>query len=174
MRYQLFLDLFSLIFPTNKNIIEFSQLRMDLKGQLSFTEPFSVHLKDLLPFFVSILEVNGTSGFLQGNSRLFPLGKIKLNLQNKLRILQFSKVFQQRLITVMISWIKRLEMLKSKPSITLVLLVLNKLKIKPLLSEKEMKMSHLELFPCQICSSYSKNRVDHQNLKEDQRCKRKL
>lgn len=37
------------------------------KDQLSSTELYSDLLKDLLPFFASIQEENGISGFLQDN-----------------------------------------------------------------------------------------------------------
>lgn len=40
---------------------------MDLLDQLLFIELYLVLLKDLLLFFVSILEESGTFGFPQGN-----------------------------------------------------------------------------------------------------------
>lgn len=62
-----FPGLSSLIFLTNKDITKFSQSKTVFRDLSSFTELSSDPLKDLLPFFANILEVNGISGFPQDN-----------------------------------------------------------------------------------------------------------
>lgn len=67
MKFPWFQALFSLTFQM-KNVTTKSNLSETVsKDQSSSTELFLVPLKDLLRFFVSIREENGTSGFLQDN-----------------------------------------------------------------------------------------------------------
>jgi hypothetical protein len=60
---------------------------MDLRDLLLFIELFLVLCKDLLPFFVSIMVENGTSGFLQDKSNFYLLGNKHINIRIKFIIL---------------------------------------------------------------------------------------
>ena len=139
---------------------------MDLPDQLWFTELSSDLSRDSSQFYVNTQVENGISGSLQDNFNWSQWILAAINSQSKSTIPSSSRDTLLTLIKVVTTSTKKLEMLKLKPTTTLVWSERMKSKTKQSISEKEMKRKKWVNLASQIWSNYSQP-INHWKAKRD-------
>ena len=139
---------------------------MALPDQLWFTELSLDLSRDSSPFYANTQAENGTSGFLQDNFNWSQWILAAINSQSKSTIPSSSRDTLLTLIKVVTTSTKKLEMLKLKPTTTLVWSERMKSKTKQSISEKEMKRKKWVNLASQIWSNYSQP-INHWKAKRD-------